>query len=201
MEAVGAEELLLLVRRPAAGLLAGQWEFPSALVAEGAGVAAAAASRRPQQPDGRLGAEGRRHAVDDYFRDTLRLDLAGAAGEGRRRDVGELTHVFSHVKHLMLVEQVTFDAVPPALRLTGQSAGGGASACAAEEARQDGKALLPEMKWATRAELAVTGLTAGMLKVLRMVDKDRSAAAATATAGGAQKKKKKTVAAKRKAPK
>ena len=101
----------------------------------------------------------------------------------------------------MLVEQVTFDAVPPALRLTGQSAGGGASACAAEEARQDGKALLPEMKWATRAELAVTGLTAGMLKVLRMVDKDRSAAAATATGGGAQKKKKKTVAAKRKAPK
>ena len=69
---------LLLVRRPATGLLAGLWEFPSVVVPAESTV------------------EHRRSAMDDYLSERLGV---GASGEQvERLHVGEQVHVFSHIR-------------------------------------------------------------------------------------------------------
>eukprot|EP00966_Prymnesium_polylepis_P278267 6429292-Prymnesium_polylepis.1 len=77
----------LLVKRPAEGLLAGQWEFPNALVAEHA-------ERAPDDP----GAAARAAAIDAAL---LELGLTPAALERRHVVPDEVEHIFSHVRHAM----------------------------------------------------------------------------------------------------
>lgn len=62
-----------------------------------------------------------------------------------RRDLGELTHVFSHVKHHMGIEHLHFKAQPE---------------------------LLPEsddLRWMTVAEMQQLGITTGVKKILQLV--------------------------------
>jgi adenine-specific DNA glycosylase len=70
---------LLLVRRPATGLLAGLWEFPSVVV--------------PAEST----ADHRRSAMDEYLSERLGV-RPSRAHTLMRAHVGEQVHVFSHVR-------------------------------------------------------------------------------------------------------
>ena len=90
----------------------------------------------------------------------------------------------------MLVEQLSLEELPSTGKRFAPGASDGTSACTAsvtvassggdgaaaasqaETAVVDSAAAAPrETKWATRSELHSVGLTAGMVKVLRLVDK------------------------------
>ena len=77
----------LLVKRPAEGLLAGQWEFPNVLVAE----------HKENEPDD-PGGEVRRQALDAHL---ASLGVAAGATAERECVAAEVEHVFSHVRHCM----------------------------------------------------------------------------------------------------
>ena len=89
---------LLMLRRPAVGLLSLQWEFPSAVSA----VDEPATSRKVEL---------------DSLLARLGLPEANAGAEPRG---GELAHVFSHVEHRMQVETVTLSMPGPPRDLAGQ---------------------------------------------------------------------------------
>lgn len=74
-----ANTQLLLVRRPATGLLAGLWEFPSVVV--------------PADNT----ADHRRSAMDDYLSERLGVRPSRAHALSRSH-VGEQVHVFSHIR-------------------------------------------------------------------------------------------------------
>lgn len=135
----GAPSRFLLVKRPPGGLLAGLWEFPLAPVAGGAS------------------ADARRGAIDDL--------LNGVLGEGfgglkiaKRKDLGDVVHVFSHIRMTMHVESITLQGeVPEAL-----TGGGG-----------DDEDAPPETKWLSEDELQAAGLTSGVKKVYKLYTQQR----------------------------
>ena len=80
---------LLLTKRPEGGLLAGLWEFPTVPVPAGAGPAE------------------RRAAVDAHVGRLLGRPLPGSPGAPagrvlRRASVGEVVHVFSHIRMTLM---------------------------------------------------------------------------------------------------
>lgn len=76
----------LLVKRPDGGLLAGLWEFPSALL------------------DGEADLAGRREAIDRYLKTHFQLDTRKASKVILREHVGEFVHVFTHIRLRIYVE-------------------------------------------------------------------------------------------------
>ncbi|XP_068654981.1 adenine DNA glycosylase [Aristolochia californica] len=78
---------LLLVKRPEEGLLAGLWEFPSALL-------------KGEEADSNT----RRKAIDQYLKDSFELDIKKNGKLVLREDVGEYVHVFSHIRLRMYIE-------------------------------------------------------------------------------------------------
>ena len=64
-----------------------------------------------------------------------------------RRDVGELTHIFSHVKHHMGIEHLHFKSEPQLVA----------------DAKSE------EVRWMTRAEMQQLGITTGVKKILERV--------------------------------
>ena len=91
-------DLYLILRRPSAGLLANQWELPSAIVA-----ANASASQRAAAIAHLLATQLCLPAP--LLSQLLHQDPAAAP-------LGELTHLFSHRKHLMRVTEATLDLNP-----------------------------------------------------------------------------------------
>ncbi|RLN95840.1 hypothetical protein BBJ28_00013192 [Nothophytophthora sp. Chile5] len=83
----------------------------------------------------------------------------------QRRDVGELTHIFSHVKHHMGIEHLHFKAKPELLP--------------SDEAQG--------LRWMTLAEMQQLGITTGVKKILELVLRSGGIA-------GDQKKKKRGAA-------
>eukprot|EP00884_Botryococcus_braunii_P007159 jgi/Botrbrau1/16444/Bobra.0142s0040.1 len=81
----------LLVQRPAAGLLAGLWEFPSAAV------------------ENEAGASGRRRAVDSQL-DTLFGEDGWRGLVVERKSLGSVVHIFSHIRMTMHVERLLLQA-------------------------------------------------------------------------------------------
>ena len=124
----------LLVQRLPDGLLAGQWEFPSVVHPP------SSTARTPT-------AAQRRQLLKDGLFLLLPTWLAELVGSSNRESVGELTHVFSHRRHLMHVQR-----------------------CVVEERVEDGATEGTSMdgrrwRWMTESEITTTGLTTGQRKV------------------------------------
>jgi A/G-specific adenine glycosylase len=134
----------LLIRRPAKGLLAGQWEFPSVCVEhrqEG--------QTKPPTP----GAAKRRKALTQY------LDT-GVMTNGEQhwwttqstRKPGvpaSLEHIFSHVKHIMWLETMTMEEDLSTIQWK------------TEEGR--------DVRWMRESDMKEVGITSGVKKVLKAV--------------------------------
>lgn len=82
-----------------------------------------------------------------------------------RRDLGELTHVFSHVKHHMGVEHVHL------------------ASCPSRDFDSDGADADQPVQWMTTDEMDARGITTGVKKVLQLVLKSE----ATPRAAGRKK--------------
>ncbi|XP_074564201.1 adenine DNA glycosylase [Curcuma longa] len=80
------KDMLLLVKRPNEGLLAGLWEFPSVLL------------------DERVDIDSRRRSADTYLRKLFHIKLWEDCEVVLREDVGECIHVFSHIRLHMHIE-------------------------------------------------------------------------------------------------
>ena len=131
----------LLVRRPEGGLLAGQWEFPHAVVAEDK-------EALPDDP----GAAARCAATTRL----LQAAEVDPAGLGERAALpAPLEHIFSHVRHTMHVEHARAPAPP---------AGGAAASSSAQWT-----AGRRSYRWMDEAQMKEVGVTAGVLKVIAAV--------------------------------
>ncbi|KAK3248931.1 hypothetical protein CYMTET_41621, partial [Cymbomonas tetramitiformis] len=116
------ERYTLLVRRPDKGLLAGLWEFPSVIVEAGRSLEDARANT-----DAYLASIGvnvnsvdSTSAVQAGKRGNSKRRKLAAGGELERRmvfqsrePVGEVLHIFSHIRQQMLVERVVINGSPP----------------------------------------------------------------------------------------
>lgn len=83
--------IFLLVKRPEKGLLAGLWEFPSVLV------------------DGAVDLTTRREAIDQFLKESFTLDPRKTCSIVFREDVGELVHIFTHIRLKMYVEMLVLN--------------------------------------------------------------------------------------------
>ena len=151
----------LLVQRPAAGLLAGQWEFPAVLHAEARAKSKPASSPPPTPTAGQ-----RRELLLDGLQALLPGPLAALVASAVREPVGEYTHVFSHRRHLMHVQRCVLP----------ERAGGEAG----EGEGGDGR----RWRWMTEGEMGSTGLTSGQRRVWAL---SRGAKVAATTGGAKQR--------------
>ncbi|KAG6616814.1 A/G-specific adenine glycosylase [Phytophthora cinnamomi] len=124
----------LMSKRPESGLLAGQWEFLHSKMSDGDKIPPF--SKRKTFMDARL---------TDLFGKAALIRSSKSIPE--RRDLGELTHIFSHVKHHMGIEHLHFKSQPELLP-------------AAES---------DELRWMTVVEMQQLGITTGVKKILQLV--------------------------------
>jgi hypothetical protein len=142
----GGNRCWLLVRRPDSGLLAGQWEFPHAIVASDK-------AELPIDP----GVEERYEAVSREIALSFSSADAATASEWSRRSLPEtIEHVFSHVRHTMHVE---FGSAPSA------SADATLKEDDATWTGSGGRTYC----WMAEARMKEVGVTAGVLKVIAAV--------------------------------
>lgn len=151
----------LLVKRPQGGLLAGLWEFPlQAVDAEAKGSA-----RRGAMTELVLGLLGKEVELGITKQgeggSIAGTAAAAAASKGLRvvdrKPVGEVVHVFSHIRMTMHVESLVLEGAVPAV-VEGAS----------------------EVQWLSEEELGAKGLTSGVKKVFKLYTQQRDKAKATA---------------------
>jgi A/G-specific adenine glycosylase len=147
----------LLVKRPADGLLAGLWEFPLAPAPEGAGKA-------------------QMHTMIDALLDRILLgatdgcDTASTTTDPAvttsrwpsltlldREGLGEVVHVFSHIRMTMHVERIVLQGVLPQ-NLGSRDVEGGAN----------GEVEGSETMWLAAHELEEKGLSSGVKKAWKL---------------------------------
>ncbi|CAM9426922.1 unnamed protein product, partial [Chrysoparadoxa australica] len=145
----------LMVRRPPKGLLAGQWEFPSVMLNEN------------EAPEDFPLSERRKKTVEVMAE--LRVAV-GLKDLKKATSLGRVVHVFSHLRHTMLVESVALEGV------AGKAAG--------KESKREIRSIcfclilstrllmtIPQLihcifRWMTKDEMGQVGITTGMKKVL-----------------------------------
>ena len=154
----------LLAKRPATGLLAGQWEFPHAVVASDAATL-------PDDP----GAPERSLALNNML--LAAAESGSLATLVTRQALAEpLEHIFSHVRHTMHVEYAAV-ANPPRL----------AEEAAAIKSKGKGKgaasAAPREFRWMAEDQMKEVGVTAGVLKVIAAVRAAEDGGGKTTTKG------------------
>lgn len=76
-----------------------------------------------------------------------------SASNAARKDLGELTHIFSHVKHHMGIEHVHLSSSPSAPLNKAER----------------------ELRWMTTDEMKAQGITTGVKKILQLVTKPAAA--------------------------
>uniref|UniRef100_K3X2X9 Adenine DNA glycosylase n=1 Tax=Globisporangium ultimum (strain ATCC 200006 / CBS 805.95 / DAOM BR144) TaxID=431595 RepID=K3X2X9_GLOUD len=130
----------LMARRPEEGLLAGQWEFIHQKVDAGDKIPAFAQRKKLMHP--RLSELlGEQTTKFKQFQE-------------QRRDLGELTHIFSHVKHHMGVEHLHFRSKPTVAVIDTMDA-----------------SQQQQIRWMNAADMKQLGITTGVKKILNMVTK------------------------------
>ena len=142
----GSEVEWLLVQRPAAGLLAGQWEFPAVVHPPPTSASSSSTARPPT-------AAQRRQLLTSGLASLLPASLTALIASSACQSVGELTHVFSHRRHLMHVQRCTVElqaADDEDAEIEGESS--------------DGR----RWRWMTESEISATGLTSGQRKVWKL---------------------------------
>ncbi|XP_038713537.1 adenine DNA glycosylase isoform X2 [Tripterygium wilfordii] len=85
-DATQSDGEFLLVKRPDEGLLAGLWEFPSVMMNKEANITT------------------RRKAIDQYLKQSFKLDPKKTCSVVLREDVGGFVHVFTHIRLQIYVE-------------------------------------------------------------------------------------------------
>ncbi|KAL3669356.1 hypothetical protein V7S43_005732 [Phytophthora oleae] len=121
----------LMSKRPEGGLLAGQWEFLHSKMSEGDKIPPL--TKRKIFMDARL--------TDAFGKSALVRSIP------ERRDLGELKHIFSHVKHHMGIEHLHFKSQPELLPAADSD----------------------DLRWMTVAEMQQLGITTGVKKILQRV--------------------------------
>jgi A/G-specific adenine glycosylase len=145
----------LLVKRPANGLLGGQWEFPSVCVWT-------SASTTPTSGEKRKNATTEVPTIDAPKRvEALNSLLQELSSEGHdwleecnRHEVGAepIEHVFSHVRHTMWIEH-------------GDGSKHVDKLISVEWTSSEGK----ELRWMSEDDMQQVGVTAGVKKILKAV--------------------------------
>lgn len=157
------EEFWLLVRRPKSGLLAGQWEFPSVCVWNSDKLDSSKKGGKRKDMSNEvpiISKTVRRKALnvlltelssDEHGNITNDIQFANIT----RKQSGEqpIEHIFSHVRHTMWVE--TGDCDRETLELK-------------EWVDSKGRAL----RWMKKSDMVKVGITSGVKKVLKIVDRD-----------------------------
>ncbi|KAM9001545.1 adenine DNA glycosylase [Sarcophilus harrisii] len=115
----------LLVQRPSSGLLAGLWEFPS------------------------VPAEGSESDQRQALAKALRAWVGGPLPLRSLRWLGEVVHIFSHIRQTYVVYSLALEAQPPGLPPSGA-------------------------RWVTRAEFQAAAVPTAMKKVLRLFEGQHS---------------------------
>ena len=159
----------LLAKRPATGLLAGQWEFPHAVVASDA----AALPDDPGAPERSL----RSTHVTDAAAAPAAASMPPAFTAWYRQALAEpLEHIFSHVRHTMHVEYAAVANPPPLAEeaAAGKSKGKGKGAASAAPR---------EFRWMAEDQMKEVGVTAGVLKVIAAVRAAEDGGGKTTTKG------------------
>jgi A/G-specific adenine glycosylase len=152
----------LLVKRPEGGLLSGLWEFPSVVMEE-------------TDAD----EDALRAAADRLLAETLRFPAAASSSfsfsfssreadaspnpkpkpKPKPKPLGEIVHVFSHVRQTMKVELVSVELSPTDDGFFGDN-----------NARSgDVSSATPEWKWVAEDDMTDAGLTSGVRKVYDLV--------------------------------
>lgn len=162
----------LLVRRPEGGLLAGLWEFPSVVMTPPAGAAAEAvesgdASPREKNEKEKPTRAGERAAAAQALVDSLGVPGLSSRTATASRSVGEVVHVFSHIRQTMVVEHIKVSIPVNEEEDTDGGRGGGGGG----EGGSGGGSASPAWRWVRGCDMETAGLTSGVRKVYELVQK------------------------------
>ena len=159
---------VLLQKRPEGGLLAGLWEFPS--------VAASLVA-----PEGTCPPSSRRAAVDDHLSRLLggvSLPSENDASASpykllRREAVGEIVHVFSHIRMTLRVEHVRLEISPSPGFSAAPSPSPSSSLISAilsgEEVPAVDDEALPARRWVAVSDMAQERVSSSVAKCWKLV--------------------------------
>lgn len=172
---------VLLQKRPEGGLLAGLWEFPSiAVPAAEAGKTSLSSSRRA--------------AVDDHVSRLLSgvslpsEDNATASPTSpykllRREAIGEIIHVFSHIRMTLRVEHVRLEISSPSSdSLTSSSSSLTSAILSGEEVPADANEGLPARRWVAVSEMGQERVSSSVAKCWKLVSEGGKAAPSSSAA-------------------
>lgn len=148
----------LLLKRPEGGLLAGLWEFPLITV-----DASSSKSAKMDAIDGLLVKNGVEYTCE------LQEKKEGALILVERKNLGEVVHIFSHVKMTMHVERMVLQ-LNGAVDNVNEFVDGN---------RVDGSG--EERQWLTAAQLGAKGLSSGVKKVFQLYMKEKKEAGQSIT--------------------
>jgi len=161
METSG-DEAYLLVRRPKKGLLAGQWEFPSACVwtSESTNESKKGKRKDMSKEVPAINSSTRRKALNSLLTEITCASDGSAIhdlNECRRTNTGEtpVEHVFSHVRHTMWIEHAS-----RSVEDLGQ-----------KEWVSKIDSVDREVRWMPESEMQQVGVTSGVKKILKAVKK------------------------------
>ena len=156
----------LMVRRPEGGLLAGLWEFPSVVMptVEKEAAAATAEDRAAavQALVDSLSIPGLSSHTEPGGESKSRGDARATNHKESRdnttsigpRSVGQVVHVFSHIRQTMAVEHLV-------VTLEGEAVENGGG--------EGSKGDSPEWRWVQSSDMEAAGLTSGVRKVYDLV--------------------------------
>lgn len=156
----GTEKAWLLVRRPKNGLLAGQWEFPSACVwtSDADKNLSKTGKRKDMSKEVPvISTSTRRKALNSLLKEVtsdVEGELLHDLSACKRSNTGgeSLEHIFSHVRHTMWIEHASFSV---------QDMG--------QTEWVDGKDR--QVRWMFESDMQKVGVTSGVKKVLKAVKK------------------------------
>lgn len=155
----------LLVKRPPGGLLAGLWEFPLQPV-----EADASSSKRQEVINDFLtGVVGEDILAEQLPTGESTFSAAAAAAPSagslrvvERKYVGEVVHVFSHIRMTMHVEAVTLQGAIPEAVVQGEE--------------ETNKGTASEVQWLSDEDLGAKGLSSGVKKVFKLYTQNKEKA-------------------------
>ncbi|KAH7044866.1 DNA glycosylase [Linnemannia elongata] len=174
----------LLVKRPEKGLLAGMWEFPTVEQDQ----------LQARHKNSSLSTyKQRSEASREYLIETLGMDWIKSCTDIQRRDLGNVQHLFSHIRKTYHVEWVL---------VQGQAADRETKLVDSPKSKQGSS--VPETEWLSTEELATAAIPTGINKTFQLLQKFKEAnesltggkrkgagAASTASSDGLGRDKKK----------
>jgi A/G-specific adenine glycosylase len=155
----------LMVRRPEQGLLAGQWEFPAALVWTSDDNQTNNKKRKNKSTETNatvpvIASKVRSKALDEVLLELCPSLLRKGRRPLTRKPVGKepIEHVFSHVRHTMYIEHAEWIASDTSVE---------EEECKEVSDRQSQQSR--QVRWLCESDMKRVGVTSGVKKILRWV--------------------------------